>query len=65
MAKACMDLEGRYDLKLEFVEAEAAGRTAAVKSRLIEVERREEATSAALVSARAELASARAGLLPL
>ena len=65
MAEACANLEGRYDLKLEFVEAEAAGRTAALKSRLLVVEWREEAAAAALVSAQAELASSRAELLPL
>ena len=54
VAKAPTDLEGRYDLKLKLVEAEATGRTAALKSRLTEVERREEATAAA-----------RAELLPL
>ena len=54
VAEACADLDGRLDLKLKLVEAEAAGRTAALKSRLTEVERREEATAAA-----------RAELLPL
>nr|XP_020169716.1 tol-Pal system protein TolA-like [Aegilops tauschii subsp. strangulata] len=65
VAEARADLEGRYDLKLEFMEAAAAGRTAALKSRLIEAERREEAAAAALVSAQAKLASAHAELLPL
>nr|XP_020154695.1 golgin subfamily A member 6-like protein 2 [Aegilops tauschii subsp. strangulata] len=49
VAEARVDLEGRHDLKLKFIEAEAAGRTAALRSRLDE----------------AELASARAELLPL
>ena len=31
-------LEGRLDLKLKLMEVEAAGRTAALKSRLTEVE---------------------------
>ena len=65
VAEARADLEGRYDLKLKLVEAEAAGRTAALKSRLTEVERREEATAAALVSVQAELDSAHAERLPL
>ena len=50
---------------MKLVQAEAAGRTAALKSRFIEVERREEAATAALVSAQAGLASARTELLPL
>nr|XP_020165394.1 uncharacterized protein C6orf163-like [Aegilops tauschii subsp. strangulata] len=65
VAEARADLEGRYNLKLEFIAAEAAGRTAALKSRMTEAERREEATADALASAQAELASARAELLPL
>ena len=65
MAEGRADLVGRYDLKLKRIEAEAAGRAAALKSRLNEVELREEAAAAALVSAQAELASARAELLPL
>nr|XP_020151778.1 plectin-like [Aegilops tauschii subsp. strangulata] len=65
VAEARADLEGRHDLKLKLAEAEAAGRTAALRPRLAEVERRKEATAAALVSAQAELASARAELLSL
>ena len=65
MAEAHTDLVGRYDLKLKLVEAEAAGRTAALKSRLTEAERHEEAAAAALVLAQAELASAHTELLPL
>ena len=65
MAEVCADLEGRYDLKLKLAGTEGAGRAAALKTRLAEAERREEAATAALVSAQAELASARAGLLPL
>ena len=65
VAEARADLVGRYDLRLKLVEAEAAGRTTALNSRLTEAKRREEAAAAALVSAQAELASARAELLPL
>ena len=65
MAEAHADLVGRYDLKLKRVEAEAAGRTAALKSKLAEAERREEAAAATLVSAQAELASAHAEVSPL
>ena len=65
VAEARADLEGRYDLKLEFVSAETAGRTAALKSRLTEAERCEGAAAAALVLAQAELASARVELLSL
>ena len=50
---------------LKLIEAEAVGRTTALKSRLVEVERREEAAASTLASAQAELASARAELLPL
>ena len=52
-------------MKLKRVEAEAAGRAAALESKLAEAERREEAAAAALVSAQAELASTHAELLPL
>nr|XP_020159880.1 hyaluronan-mediated motility receptor-like [Aegilops tauschii subsp. strangulata] len=65
VAEARADILGRYDLKLKLVEAEAAGRTTALKSRLTEAERHEEAAAATLVLAHAELASARAKLLPL
>ena len=65
MAEAHANLASRYDLKLKLVAAEAVGRTAALKSRLTEAERREEATAAAMASARAELAFAHAELLPL
>ena len=50
---------------MKLVEAGAAGRTAALKSRFTEVERCEEAAAAALVSVQAELASACAELIPL
>ena len=65
VAEARADLERRHDLKLKLVEAKAAGRTAALKSKLAEAERRQEATATALVSVQAELASARTELLPL
>ena len=65
VAEACADLVSRYDLKLKMVEAEAAGRTAALRSKLTEAEQRAEATVAALVSAQAELTSTHAEMLPL
>ena len=65
VAEARTDLEGRYDLKLKRVEDEAAGRTAALKSKLAEADQREEAAATTLASVQAELASARAELLPL
>ena len=65
MDEARVDLMRRYDLKMKLVEAEVAGRTAALRSRLTEAERCTKAAAAALVSAQAELASARAELLPL
>nr|XP_045086361.1 caldesmon-like [Aegilops tauschii subsp. strangulata] len=65
VAKVCAGLEGRHDLKLQLAETEAAGRAAALRPRLAEVERREGATVAALVTAQAELASAHAELLSL
>ena len=65
VAEARANLESRHNLKLKLVEAGAAGRTAALKSWLVEVERREEATASALASAQAELVSSRAELLSL
>ena len=52
-------------MKLKLAGTEAAGRTAAFRPRLDEAERRGEATAAALVTAQADLASARAELLSL
>ena len=52
-------------MKLKLARTEAAGRTAALWPRSDEAERSEEATAAALVTAQAELASARAELLSL
>ena len=51
MAEVCTGLEGRHDLKLQLAEMNAAGRAAALRPRLAEVERHEEATAAALVTA--------------
>ena len=65
MAEVRADLVCKYDQRLELIEAEAAGRTAALKSRLTEADHREEATAAALATAQAELASAHAELLSL
>nr|XP_020164068.1 paramyosin-like [Aegilops tauschii subsp. strangulata] len=65
VVEARADLANRYDLKLKLVEAEAKGRTAALRSRFAEAEQREKATAAALISMQGELASARAELLPL
>ena len=64
-AKARVDLVGRYDLKLKLVEAEAVGRTKALRSGLDEAERHEKAVVAALSLVQAELASARAELASL
>ena len=65
VAEARADLVGRYDLKLKLVEAEAVGRTTALRSGLAEAEQREKAAAAALVSVQAELSSARVELLSL
>ena len=50
MVKARSDLANRYNLKLKLVEAEAEGRTTALRSRLDEAEQHEKADAAALVS---------------
>ena len=65
VAGVCADLEGRYDLKLKLAGVEDEGRAAALRPRLNEAERRAEATAAALVTAQADLASARAELRSL
>nr|XP_020174170.1 vicilin-like seed storage protein At2g18540 [Aegilops tauschii subsp. strangulata] len=65
VAEVCAGLEGRHDLELQLAETEAAGRATALRPRLAEVERREEATAAALVMAQAELAFTRAEMLSL
>ena len=65
VAEVRRDLEGRYALKLKLAGTEAAGKTDALRPRLDEAERHEEATAAALVTAQADLASARAELLSL
>ena len=51
MDEARVDLMRRYDLKMKLVEAEVAGRTAALRSKLNEAERRMEAAAATMVSA--------------
>ena len=51
VAEARAGLEREYGERLELVKAEAAGRTAALKTRLTEVTRQAEATAAALGSA--------------
>ena len=58
VAEVRADLEGRYDLRLKLARTEDAGSVAALRPKLAEVERREEATTAALVTAQADLASA-------
>ena len=65
VAEVRADLEGRYDLKLKLAGTEDAGRAAALRPRLDEAERRAEATTAALVTTHADLASARAELRSL
>lgn len=65
MAEARAGLEHEYEERLELIRAEAAGRTAALRTRLTEATKRAEATAAALGSARAELASSRSELLLL
>ena len=65
VAEVRADLEGRYKLKLKLAGLEGAGRDAALRPRLDEAERCAEATPAALVTAQADLASARAELLSL
>ena len=65
MAEARTDLEGRYDPKLELVEAEAVGRTTVLRSGLAEAKHREKSAAASLNSVQAELASARAELRSL
>ena len=65
VAEVRADLEGRYDLKLKLTGTEDAGRAAALRPRLDEAERRAEAPTATLVTAQADLASARAELRSL
>ena len=52
-------------MKLKLAGLEGAGRAAALRPRLDEAERRAEATATTLVTAQADLASARAELLSL
>nr|XP_020187187.1 tropomyosin-like [Aegilops tauschii subsp. strangulata] len=65
VAKARADHDNTHDLKLKMVEAGAEGRTNTLRSRLDEVERREKAAAAALISVQADLAAAHADLLSL
>ena len=65
MAEARADLEREYGKRLELVKAEAASRTAALRTRLTEVMQQAEATAAALGTAQAELASSRTEMLLL
>lgn len=65
MVQVRADLVREYDQRVELIEAEAAGRTAALRSKLTEAAQRTEATAAALVSAQTELASSRAEMLLL
>ena len=60
-----VELERRYDLKLKLAGTKGAGRAAALRLRLDEAERLAVATATALVTAQADLASARAELLSL
>ena len=57
MPEVHADLVHRYDERLELIEAEATCRTAALRSKLTEMEQRAEAAVAALVSTQTELAS--------
>ena len=50
VAEARAVFAGRHDLKLTLVEAEAVGRTTALKSALAEAEQNEKAASTALTS---------------
>ena len=65
VVEACADLDNRYGMKPELVGAKADGRGSALRSRLAEAQQREKVAAAALISVQAELASARAELLPL
>ena len=51
VAKARVDLANEYDLKLKFSEAEAEGRTTALRSRLDEAEQHDWTATAAQTSA--------------
>ena len=65
MAEDRAGLEHEYEERLELIRAEAAGRTAALRTRLTVGTQRAEATAAALGSTQAELASSCAELLLL
>ena len=65
MAEARLGLEREYEERLELIKAEAAGRTAALRTRLTEATQRAEASATALSTTQAELASSQAELLLL
>ena len=65
VAETRTNLDNRYGMKPELVGAKADGRGSALRSRLAEAQQREKVAAAALISVQAELASARAELLPL
>ena len=65
VAEARAGLEREYEERLELVKAEAAGRTAALRTKLTEATQRAEATATALSTAQAELASSHTELLLL
>ena len=50
VAEVRIDLVREYDQRLQLIEAKAAGRTAALRSKLTETEQRAKAGAAALVS---------------
>ena len=65
MEEARTGLVREYRERLELIEAEAAGRTAALRPKLTKATQRTEATTAALISVQTELASSRTELLLL
>ena len=65
VAKARTDLADEHRLALVFLEAEAKGRTTALRKKLDEAKQHERDVVAAQTSAPAGLAFARAGLLSL
>ena len=65
VAKARSDVADEYCLKVEFLEAEVAGRNAALKTKLNEAEQRERDAEAAHALAQVDLASTCADLLSL
>ena len=65
VAAARSNLEREFEERLELIQVEAEGRSAALGAKLDEVTRRVDATRASLGAAQAELASARAEMLLL